>query len=529
MEEDFNSAYIGENTLAAIEIAENAEKCKHISINRINNEYNKEVQGPKSILSEGSPADIFELEESGSDHNNGNSGGEKHNDDKRESMEENTVKCNMGDWGLPKSILKKYEEMGVKDMFQWQVECLSNQLVLSGKNLIYSAPTSAGKTLVAELLTIKTVIECKKKAIIILPFVSVVVEKTSHFQSLVEGYGIRVEGFMGGHSPIGGFQRTDIAICTIEKANSLINRLMEDGGLGKLGIVVVDELHLLGDSHRGYLLELLLTKLQYMCARDSFTIQIIGMSATLPNLKLLANWLHAELYQTDFRPVPLKEYIKFDKNIYDRDLKLVSRVNLHLPIQGDSDDLALLCVETISEGFSVLIFCPTKNWCEKLAETVAKSFYLIGSSGSPALKADDTVQKFISHLTKSPVTDVLEKLKRSPVGLDPILAKTVSFGVAFHHAGLTMDEREILEASFRSGSLRVLVATSTLSSGVNLPARRVIIRTPLFHGQLLDVLTYRQMIGRAGRMGVNTAGESILVCHEKERGMVERLLTSDLP
>lgn len=125
----------------------------------------------------------------------------------------------------------------------------------------------------------------------------------------------------------------------------------------------------------------------------------------------------------------------------------------------------------------------------------------------------------------------MEQLKRSPTGLDNILKNTVSFGTAFHHAGLTMDERDIIEGSFRflihvssilykylekrnymlnyfrSGSLRVLVATSTLSSGVNLPARRVIIRSPKFAGKLLDSLTYRQMIGRAGRMGKDTAGK----------------------
>lgn len=80
-------------------------------------------------------------------------------------------------------IFQKYIARGVDCMFEWQMECLSNhQVMQERKNLVYSAPTSAGKTLVAEILLIKTILERKKKVIFILPFVSVVREKMYYFQ-----------------------------------------------------------------------------------------------------------------------------------------------------------------------------------------------------------------------------------------------------------------------------------------------------------------------------------------------------------
>ncbi|KZC14173.1 DNA polymerase theta [Dufourea novaeangliae] len=433
-------------------------------------------------------------------------------------------RCKLRSWGLPPNILQKYEIHGVKNMFAWQVECLSNHKVIDEKrNLVYSAPTSAVTTLVAEILMIKTVLEQRKKVIFILPFVSVVREKMYYFQDLLSDSGVRVQGFMGGITPPGGFAATQIAIATIEKANSLVNRLMEENDLISLGAVVIDELHLVGDPYRGYILELLLTKLKYITLRDeNVNIQLIGMSATLPNLSLLAEWLDAELYKTDFRPVPLNEQCKFGKNIYDNKLCLIRSLIPMPELTMDSDDILHLCIETISDGHSVLIFCPTKNWCEKLAEQVAAAFFKLGRENTPL---GETLRQ---QLDSTLISETLEQLKRSPTGLDNVLKNTVSFGIAFHHAGLTMDERDIIEGSFRSGSLRVLVATSTLSSGVNLPARRVIVRSPMFGGRLLDSLTYKQMIGRAGRMGKDTAGESILMCKPNEKKAVESLLSATL-
>lgn len=427
----------------------------------------------------------------------------------------------LSEWGLPENILQKYQEKNVINMFHWQVECLNLDGVMKDHvNLVYSAPTSAGKTLVAEILAIKTVLERKKKVLFILPFVSVVREKMFYFQDILGSNGVRVEGFMGSYNPPGGFQKVHIAICTMEKANNLINRVLAEGSLSDVGAVIIDEMHLLGDSSRGYLLELLLTKLRYMSAKDAtLQIQIIGMSATLPNLNKLSEWLNAQLYTTSFRPIPLDERVLVNSEIYDSELKMIRTLKPIPELIADTDNILQLCLETICDNnCSVLIFCPTKNWCENLSQQIALAFYKLGNSGT------DLGQSLRNQLNTDAIIELLEQLKRCPVGLDKVLAKAVSFAVAFHHAGLTMDERDIIEGAFRLGTLRVLVATSTLSSGVNLPARRVIIRTPLFHGKPIDTLTYRQMIGRAGRMGKDTAGESILICQKNDLNIARELM-----
>ncbi|CAG9559847.1 unnamed protein product [Danaus chrysippus] len=427
-------------------------------------------------------------------------------------------------WGLPSEICRKYEEKGIVEMFDWQVECLSNPKVLIDcQNLLYSAPTSAGKTLVAELLTIKTVLERQKKVIIILPFVSIVREKMFYLQDILSSSGIRVEGFMGSQSPPGGLQAVHIAICTIEKANSLINKLLDEGNISELGAVVVDELHLLGDPHRGYILELLLTKIKYTVSKlNDLSIQIIGMSATLPNLKMLADWLEAHLFITEFRPIPLIESCLIGDKYYNKKgehIGMLCKSNLK---EIDDDSVLLICLETIKSSCSVLIFCMTKNRCENLAQSIASSFFKLGCMNN------EQGMILREQLKTSSILEVLEQLKGCPVGLDPVLKNIISFGVAYHHAGLTFDERDIIEGAFKSGAVRVLVATSTLSSGVNLPARKVIIRCPVFQKQPINILTYKQMIGRAGRMGKDTKGESILICTSNEQKIGFDLMMGDL-
>ena len=418
----------------------------------------------------------------------------------------------LNNWGLPTKVVEQYEKSGISSMFPWQAECLLLPNVLSGGNLVFSAPTSAGKTLVAELLTLKCVLERHKKVLFILPFVSIGQEKTNHFQKLFGCVNVKTGGFIGGQSPAGGLASVDIAVCTIEKANNIINQLLEKGELAQVGAVVIDELHMIGEPHRGFLLELLITKILYASSSSGDNslseqknrIQLIGMSATLPNVHMLSRWIGGELFITQYRPVALEEMVFVGSILYNASFdKLRNFSNA-----TDEEGLARLCQETITEGHSVLVFCPTRSWCESLAKKLATVI--------TCQEGDSTIAA------------VYEKLKQTMVGVDPVLRLTLPRRVAFHHAGLTVDERVIIETAFRQGIIKLLIATSTLSSGVNLPARRVIIRTSTFYGKLIDVQVYRQMAGRAGRKGVDTKGESILICKQSEKSKVVDLLKSEL-
>lgn len=286
---------------------------------------------------------------------------------------------------------------------------------------------------------------------------------------------------------------------------------------------------MLGDYSRGYLLELLLTKLVYITQTRKNSIQIIGMSATLPNLNDVATWLNAELYITQFRPVPLEEKIKIGNEIFtapslsDKHSAPVFDLGFVIP-----HEILHLVLETVLEGSGVLIFCSTKNLCEKLATNVAVMFDKILAEKNINDENSHLYKKIAQVIDTNSCKSLLNQIYISQPSAEAHFKAIVPFGVSFHHAGLSIEERDIIEDGFRQGILKVLIATSTLSSGVNLPARRVIVASPMFGNHMMDVLTYKQMAGRAGRQGIDSRGESILCCTVKERDIGIQLVSGSL-
>jgi DNA polymerase theta len=127
-------------------------------------------------------------------------------------------------------------------------ECLQLDGVLQGRSLVYCASTSAGKSLVAEVLMLRRILSTGKKAFLVLPYVALCSEKAEHLESLLEPLGKHVRGFYGAQGGASLPKDTFVAVCTIEKANLLVNKLLEEGRLSELAIIVIDELHMVRDA-----------------------------------------------------------------------------------------------------------------------------------------------------------------------------------------------------------------------------------------------------------------------------------------
>ncbi|XP_022455044.1 helicase POLQ-like isoform X1 [Delphinapterus leucas] len=435
-----------------------------------------------------------------------------------------TIESSLDDLGpfysLPSKVRDLYVQFkGIEKLYEWQHACLTLNSVQERKNLIYSLPTSGGKTLVAEILMLQELLCRRKDVLMILPYVAIVQEKISGLSSFGVELGFFVEEYAGSKGkfpPIKRREKKSLYIATIEKGHSLVNSLIETERINSLGLVVVDELHMIGEGSRGAILEMTLAKILY----TSKTTQIIGMSATLNNVEDLQEFLQAEYYTSQFRPVELKEYLKIKDTIYEVDSKAENGMTFSRLLnykysdtlkKMDPDHLIALVTEVIP-NYSCLVFCPTKKNCENVAEMICKILS----------------KEYLKHKEKEK-HEVIKNLKNISNGnLCPVLKHTIPFGVAYHHGGLTGDERKLLEEAYSAGVLCLFTCTSTLAAGVNLPARRVILRAPYVAKEFLKKNQYKQMIGRAGRAGIDSTGESILILQEKDKQQVLELISRPL-
>lgn len=379
---------------------------------------------------------------------------------------------------LPDEAIELYKERGYKELYPPQAEAVERGL-LDGKNMLLSMPTASGKTLLAELAMLKAALD-GKRSLYIVPLRALAAEKYEtfrKFKNLGVSVGISTGDFDKRDERLG---KNQIIIATSEKADSL----MRNGAawVKDLGVLVVDEIHLLNEASRGPTLEMTITKLRRLNPK----MQTIGLSATVANGQELAEWLGAEMVYSDWRPIKLREGIICNGKLIFPDGEA--------PLEAKRDETLALVKDTLAQQAQILIFENSR----RNAESAAMKLCGLVPGGAEMQDLSESIL----------ATGESETCQR--------LASCVSKGVAFHHAGLLPEQRRLVEQGFRENKIKVIASTPTLAAGLNLPARRVLIKSykRYEYGQgmtPIQVIEYRQMAGRAGRPGLDPYGESFLI------------------
>ena len=419
---------------------------------------------------------------------------------------------------IPEDIRGILEKMGIHSLYPSQAQCITP--LFQGKNLVLAVPTASGKTLIAYLAMLNNVLR-GGKALYIVPLRSLAFEKYDELREFVP-YGIKVGLSVGDYTIKDEYVRNyDILIATSEKVDSLLRS--RSLYYNELSTFVADEIHLLDDPSRGATLEVILTKIMLR----NPTAQIIGLSATIPNAQEIADWLHAELIYSDWRPVELKKGVLSGTTILFEDgseKHLDNHLDAHTATastrkkkrQGPGDDILNVVLDTVNNHKQILVFQNTRRSTESFSRQ-------LGEHLSPMLSGEEK-----QHLER-----LSTELLNSQVDTVPMveeLAKTVCSGAAYHHAGLTNTQRKLIEQAFLKGYIKSLCATPTLAAGVNLPAQRVVVKDIYRYGQFgmepISTREIQQMLGRAGRPQYDSYGEALIVTPSKKtpEAVVEEVL-----
>ncbi|MFC7205090.1 ATP-dependent DNA helicase [Haloferax namakaokahaiae] len=398
--------------------------------------------------------------------------------------------------GLPDGVTDALHDEGIEELYPPQAEAVEAGLT-DGQSLVAAVPTASGKTLVAELAMLSSIAR-GGKALYIVPLRALASEKKAEFERWEE-FGITVGVSTGNYDSTSEWLSSrDIIVATSEKVDSLVRN--NASWMDELTCVVSDEVHLVNDRHRGPTLEVTLAKLR----RLNPSLQVVALSATVGNAGEVADWLDATLVQSDWRPIDLKmgvhigNAINFDDGS-QREVP-VAKGDRQAPalvadaLDGDDDD---------DQGSS-LVFVNSRRNAESAARRMA-----------------GVTDEYITGVERGELAELAAEIRDvSDTETSDNLANVVAKGAAFHHAGLAAEHRTLVEDAFRDRLIKCICATPTLAAGVNTPSRRVIVRDwQRYDGDYggmkpLEVLEVHQMMGRAGRPGLDPYGEAVLLASD---------------
>ncbi len=373
-------------------------------------------------------------------------------------------------------------------------------------SVVVSAPTGSGKTLIADYIINKDV----RKGIRVIYTAPIKALSNQKYKDFCEEYGEDKIGLLTGD--IVRNHDAPILIMTTEIYRNMA--LTNDPLMDNISYVVFDEIHYINDVERGYVWEESIIfsnpKIRFLC-----------LSATIPNAKQFASWIEAvkkhkvDVIKHNRREVPLA------KKFYDSELGITTLEQIrdvaHIPdyryIRGRKRfrrprikaPSHIELIKEIKDKLPCLFFNFSRKKCQDNANELMNA------------KIFDNNPKITSFVRK--------KLEGAPKEIrelesSQLLFRTLSFGIAFHHAGLIPLIKEIVEELFSQGLIRVLYTTETFAVGINMPAKSVCFESlRKYDGinfRFLNSKEYFQIAGRAGRRGIDKEGFSYAMIDRRD-------------
>ncbi|MCJ1472691.1 hypothetical protein MMC13_001340 [Lambiella insularis] len=379
-------------------------------------------------------------------------------------------------------------------------------------NVLLGSPTGSGKTIAAELAMWWAFREKPgSKVVYIAPMKALVRERVQDWRKrLTQRMGLKLVELTGDNTPdTRTIRDADIIITTPEKWDGISRSWQTRGYVRQVSLVIIDEIHLLGGD-RGPILEIIVSRMNYIASQSKGSVRLVGMSTACANAMDLGNWLGVKQglfnFRHSVRPVPLEIFI--DGFPEQRGF---------CPLMQSMNRPTFLAIKTHSPDKPVIVFVASRRQTRLTAKD------LINFCGM-----EDNPRRFV-RMSEEDLNLNLSRVR------DDSLREALSFGIGLHHAGLVESDRQLAEELFANNKVQILVATSTLAWGVNLPAHLVVVKgTQYFDAKIegykdMDLTDVLQMLGRAGRPQFDTSGIARIFTQDAKKAFYKHFLHTGFP
>jgi len=446
-------------------------------------------------------------------------------------------------------MIKRYIRCGLRqtppiiELWPSQVHAIPMINDADRRHFCLKMPTSAGKTRIAELTILRffldTLANSNRKCAYIAPFRSLAVEIEKTLRKGLTSLGLKVSEIYGGFELTPAertlIQETQILIATPEKFDAILRyvpEIEED-----IGLIIIDEGHIIDPNERGLRFEFFLHRL--LRRYKDKDCRFLFISAVLPNAQEFAEWITGssdQLIQSDWRPSRLMlgrltwdgkrariDYTHIGHRTFGQACFVPGFIEVHecrglpgvgrrhLPFPKDAREAFALAALLFAREGTTLVFVPRRSQAEPLGRALLE-----------ALKIQKALAQARDEDFEIPcppgAEEALQRCKQiieAEMGRDSPMLNFLNNGFLIHHAGLPQRVRVVIEDLVRSDGIRLIVATTTLAQGVNLPIKTVLVRS-LQHGygRPVSPLSFWNICGRAGRAGKENEGQ-ILFCIDR--------------